>query len=140
MSFLLAVTIFIDPNPPALMTSVEWHNLVCHCVGKWYKNFNVVPFDKADIRFRVGDTQGNYGKTRFMYEISYPHFPSPGEMEVIISPICPKIYTTLLHEIGHTMGLKHRENSIMSTRVRPPDLTPLDLQTIREYHAMQTSH
>lgn len=65
----------------------------------------------------------------------FPALPSdvPGGIRINLEDDCPpeKIATTLLHELGHSIGLRHRPHSIMDTK-KLRGLTTIDLQSIEQ--------
>lgn len=130
------ISVFIDDRPPVGYTSLDWHNEVMRALGEWFTPMHlsvtcIGNIEDADIKIRVADFVHADGRTFLPRNYLFPMLPSKEHnVQIEIAYNCPNVRYALLHEIGHSIGLKHREFSVMATLERIPQLTEADFQSI----------
>lgn len=117
--------------------SADEQALARQALGEWANAcglvFIEVPAGQGDINFQKLDFSGTGydGKGGIAYRpfgdwngASYPYFTGDGDAagDVFMNSDVPVTYGTLLHEIGHAIGLKHPTEPVTDT-IPDPDVT-----------------
>lgn len=138
----ISVNIFVGA-PPDRVSMRAWRSDIRRACIIWYR--------PAGIRVREVSSSGNahiiftgrtplpgHGATR-NYRVRFPHIPQDRSLPIwvyidrnIKRRFNGDVRHTLTHEVGHTIGLPHRYNSIMeASRHRSYSLTRRDRADIR---------
>lgn len=141
------IMVYIDPKPPSGYTTQEWHNMVMSAMAIWFSpaGYSVTAIDdvtKAEMRFVVKEIRPipgqplRYGQTFSSPVDIFPCIPYVSDnVRIEINAVALRnrdVFRTLLHEIGHAIGLKHRSGSIMSVGTpRSTTLTDRDRESIQ---------
>lgn len=138
------ITIFIQSGAPLAYSESDFRSAVHQAMHEWYgragfKVVRVYNHEEADIFFYSNQLGSHQGRVFPEPYPQFPHFPRKGEgVMVCIDSDCRNIYPVLLHEIGHTLGLRHRSDSIMQIESpRPQNLTHKDFESIKQLKGIQ---
>lgn len=141
------IMVYISSTPPPGVTKTEWRNTIFRACEVWHLQPGcsvgvVEDINKSDIAFMTKNLTHRkvYAHCRKPWDYGFPHIPMSGA--TIIIEVNSEIKSlkhhdltrTLIHEVGHAIGLAHDPRSIVSSGwPRPLSMTDYDREKAKEY-------